>query len=639
MAAKSTTEFLLVEAARFLEPLADAAVKAPVPKGLVDLAAGAGLDLDHILVDSTPLSNFATALGEAYASLRPVTQTGEISPGQVAELLLSLRTVFDLLGQLDQLEVRPGTSPDIAAVGQRVTEYLLLRYLRRRHPALYHLFLLVGAAEPGDPRRKIIPRLDTGRLVALVGDPKQLLMSQYGWGSDTFNTNLLFSRLQRLSYSLHLPAAFEYPDPVEGSRLGSAFDAADPDLELRIPIAVIDRGGVSGQAGLSLLRVPTAASGPAGFALVPFGAGTASETIPLGFDWQFVVSSSSEVTGGYGLVVRPNGVSLTGLGASAPPPSLAVSASIERQSPAAGSRLLLGEPGGTRFEVGTLGLTLGFSFEGTAAEFVIELPMLGAKIIVAPGAEDGFLRNVMPAEGLVIPFDFTVGWSNRKGVYFEGSDGLDLQVPIRLDLGVVAVNTVFLAVRGITDPAPGVDISVAIAARFRLGPITATVDRVGLSTALTLPSGGGNLGPLQLDLGFQHPAGVGLAIDAGVVTGGGYLFYDHTKRQYAGVLELQIDKLSLKAFGLLTTRMPDGSPGFSLLVLIQASGFAPVPLGFGFSLTGAGGLLAVNRSVDVEVLRTGVRNRTLDAVLFSQEGPTARAPQIVSTLQSVFPPA
>ena len=62
--------------------------------------------------------------------------------------------------------------------------------------------------------------------------------------------------------------------------------------------------------------------------------------------------------------------------------------------------------------------------------------------------------------------------------------------------------------------------------------------------------------------------------------------------------------------------MPDGAKGFSLVVIIFAEGFAPIQLGFGFALTGIGGLLAINRTFDEEALRAGLKNHTLDSVLF-----------------------
>jgi hypothetical protein len=94
-----------------------------------------------------------------------------------------------------------------------------------------------------------------------------------------------------------------------------------------------------------------------------------------------------------------------------------------------------------------------------------------------------------------------------------------------------------------------------------LGPVQAVVDRVGLTATFGLRSEhDGNLGPLDVSLGFAPHARIGLAIDAGPVTGGGFLAFDPEHGEYAGALELAVaDLLSLNAIGLISTRMPDGS--------------------------------------------------------------------------------
>jgi len=60
-------------------------------------------------------------------------------------------------------------------------------------------------------------------------------------------------------------------------------------------------------------------------------------------------------------------------------------------------------------------------------------------------------------------------------------------------------------------------------------------------------------------------------------------------------------------------------------------------LGFGFTLTGVGGLLGVHRTVQVEVLRGGIKAGTLGSILFPSD-PIRNAPQIISDLRAVFPP-
>src|SRR5206468_4046188 len=103
----------------------------------------------------------------------------------------------------------------------------------------------------------------------------------------------------------------------------------------------------------------------------------------------------------------------------------------------------------------------------------------------------------------------------------------------------------------------------------QIGPISVTVDRLGFVAHFSLPPGGGNIGPVAFDLSFKPPNGVGLVVDADVVVGGGYLAFDSQKAEYSGVLDLQIaETIAVKAIGLLDTRLPDGSKGYSLVATV-----------------------------------------------------------------------
>ena len=178
-----------------------------------------------------------------------------------------------------------------------------------------------------------------------------------------------------------------------------------------------------------------------------------------------------------------------------------------------------------------------------------------------------------------------------------------------------------------------IDLEVSAGMGVKLGPVLASVEGIGMRASLVFP--GDPKADFSFD--FKPPNGVGLAIDSTSVTGGGFLFFDPEKEQYAGIVQLDVKgKLTLKAVGLLTTRMPDGSRGFSLLLIISGE-FKPINIGFGFTLNGVGGLIGINRSVAVDVLRSGLKNKTLDAVLFPED-PIRNAPQIISNLRAVFPP-
>ena len=72
---------------------------------------------------------------------------------------------------------------------------------------------------------------------------------------------------------------------------------------------------------------------------------------------------------------------------------------------------------------------------------------------------------------------------------------------------------------------------------------------------------------------------------------GATLIFDPVAHVHAGVVQLSIARMiKVKAFGLITTRLPDGSKGYSLLVFITVEDFQPIQLGLGFTLRGIGGI-------------------------------------------------
>src|SRR6185436_9038336 len=169
--------------------------------------------------------------------------------------------------------------------------------------------------------------------------------------------------------------------------------------------------------------------------------------------------------------------------------------------------------------------------------------------------------------------------------------------------------------------------------------LNAVVENIGLGVDFALVNDrSGNAGPLDVALRFKPPKGVGLSLDTGVVKGGGYLFFDFDKEEYAGALELDFAGIvSVKAIGLITTRMPDGSKGFSLLIVITAEFGTGIQLGFGFTLLAVGGILGLNRTMALQPLVESVRSGAITSVMFPRDV-VANAPRIISDLRTFFPP-
>ena len=172
-----------------------------------------------------------------------------------------------------------------------------------------------------------------------------------------------------------------------------------------------------------------------------------------------------------------------------------------------------------------------------------------------------------------------------------------------------------------------------------LGPVSFSVDRLG--TELAAQFHDGNAGPFDLALRPLWPTGLGLAIDAGPIGGGGFISYDPSRGRYVGLLALHLFEIAVTAIGILDTRDPTGAPlpppGWSLLVVISAE-FPPIQLGYGFTLNGVGGIAALNRRLDATALLAAVRTGGLDAILFDHD-PVRDAPNIVANLGAIFPVA
>jgi hypothetical protein len=295
---------------------------------------------------------------------------------------------------------------------------------------------------------------------------------------------------------------------------------------------------------------------------------------------------------------------------------------------------VLGSPTSSRLEVGGSVVSAKTSLSEATQSLALSAAVSKAAIFILPGDGDGFLQKVLPADGLHANFDLGIAWSSAGGLSFHGAAGLDVVLPVGLSLGgVVRIPSIYLGLRA-SDTSVEVELSTAVA--LSIGPVQALVDRLGLLVEASFPPGGGNLGPADVAFDFKPPSGVGLAVDAAGVSGGGVLEWDTAKHEYSGVLALSFSELALQAFGLITTQVAGGA-GFSLLALIDAN-FPPIQLGMGFTLNAVGGLIAVHRTADADALRAAVKTGKLSTVLFPKS-PITDAPQILSQLDTLFPTA
>ena len=334
-----------------------------------------------------------------------------------------------------------------------------------------------------------------------------------------------------------------------------------------------------------------------------------------------------------------------------------------------------GKEDGSHVEFGQFEIEFEFS---TAVAGVKAVSRKSELVLNLGKSGNGFLSQILPGEKR-IPLNLGLGWSTERGFFIDGGKGnvikqtnpppptpsaltaaprssalsrapqpregdaandadLNRVTPVGKTFGPARIQFLSLGLTPESDNGKAkLTLGATIAADIKLGPVTASFDKAGFALTADFAKPDANLSLFDLDFGFQPPKAIGLDIDAKVVHGGGFLDLDREHSQYAGALHLEIEGFaSLSALGLLNTNIPGG--GFSLLVIITADGFKPIPIGFGFMLAGIGGLLGIHRTVNEDAVQAGVRANTLNSVLAPKDL-IRNAPQYLSVIREFFPVA
>ena len=586
---------------------------------LLDLGAEVDPIPDPVVSAGQTVATSADGIGPAVDALVAAIQAEDIGTivAKSAELITLIGNV--IVGFAQVKSALQGAGVAVAADFDRRILDLFVTDQLDVVPAVGAVLTLLGFVEriphvgtPANPSQhwdEVHVHYD--RPFAFLSNPGQYFQDVYQWGAPGFDGTALFAALYEFFGLLGLPTQLVPASGGNPARLEAfAFDVT------------VDNS--ASPPGLKIAVV------------LPVGA-TVNQSFPLGKPgWTGVVNFTGSVTTDTQGTLRPP------LSISFTPPSgtIDATASLGLQASPPDPIVLFGEAGKSRLEVAGFSADLGVeltwnsSTNSSSAEPLVDGSLTGGKLVIDTSDSDGFIQSLLSGVHIESDFDFGFAWSAEKGLSFHGSASVQLAIPVNLTLGPVTIPTVYL-VAGFDGSQVPLELSAAI--EGQLGPVSASVDRMGLQATLSFPSTGGNLGPAQLDVGFKPPSGLGIAIDAGPITGGGYIYFDPPNGRYAGVLSLSLYSIQVTAIGLLDTKLPNGESGYSFLVIISVE-FTPIQLGFGFTLNGVGGLCGINRDFVTDALQAGLRAHSLDHILFPKD-PIKNAPAIISDLRTIFPPA
>lgn len=640
---------LLGRVARELGSIAGDAVIARDLLALLGWALPPGIDdIGLTQLDVARLAQCLDALSELRSQEEADAADLAIAVAQVADALL------DFFARLRQLTAGLQATPEYLQATQIVDEFfprladvLVVQLIGQAAPAAVPLGVLLGLLEitpqPADAAKFQVGHLRQAvrwdRFGNLLSDPAGLFAEVYGWGTPAFDGRQLVLNLGRvLEHFCDALSLRPLPRDVEQKLLGRAVPEADDDPAAQLSVSITKGLGLGAyDVGFSLynLRASSAGASDGGLGMAPYVVASSAAQIALSEALSLHVDASADIQTGLALLLRAGSDArlLTGLidnpAASTADSKLALSL---RFADPDGNRLTLLTLPGMRFDVASLSAGIGFS-GGSALDPALTATIDDGRLTICGDPDDGFIGSLLPASGITANLRLDLEWSQRFGLRVRGGVGLQTTLSLHQQLGPLQLESVDLALAG---DGEGVSARALLAGAVSLGPVTAVVSGVG--AALSLRFRQGNLGAVDLGADFIAPSGIGLAVAVpGVVEGGGVLFRDPLQPLYAGVLQLSVHEvIDVTAFGLIATRLPDGSKGYSLLVFITADGFQPIQLGMGFSLLGIGGMVAVNRTFDEAVLRAGLKDDSLRKLLFPRNA-VADAPAIIQAVAQAFP--
>jgi len=623
----STLGTITGQLAEALTPLTDRMTEDEILELLADL----GFVFPPELVSQSGIGPALTNAAAAASALPALIDALSQAAGGDLDTLLGaiddlIGAIGDLLNALDALVSAikavaanlPGvTSGDVIAFAEELVrnllDYLIVVHLESFFPRLLAFLSFVGAVEiqseqpatnPPQPpftRRRV--RFD--RIGQLLKEPQAFMSEVYKWGDNDFDDELLLARLNTLLFSFGLPAHFKPRTSTQNPTLRLLLFSLQKKADLTPP-------GLQATLSFNLQDEFTI-------------------TLPFPVEgWSIELAQQGRIDAGVSVAITPPGT----IDLTHPVPTTQLngktSLAVIAQNPARPLNILaLPRIGSVVSDQARaqIGITYTAGTGGAHGEPVLELKLVGARFASSLDNADGFSKELMPAEGLSVGgVDIGLGWSPSRGVFFTGG-GLETTIPLNLALGPFTID--LIGIRARLDD--GIALDVSLTGRATLGPVTATVEGIGFSS--TLKPGRGRLGVFDLTENFLFPSGVGIAVTAGPVHGGGFLSFEPEIGRYSGAVELSIYDISVKAFGLIETKVPGVS--FSFVIVISAE-FTPIQLGFGFTLNGVGGLVGINRTVNSTELRKLVLEGRSENLLFPKNL-IANAPTIIRDLGTVFP--
>ncbi len=570
-----------------------------------------------------------------------------------ADLLDVLAAVEVIGGLYRTLDGLPATPPGLDAgeftseAGQRLVEYLLSEYLLRNRPGTYRLLELLGVISvermPAGPGRSAVPRtrFDWAALPDRLAHLDRVPADVFGWAGEGFDHAELQRILLGAALGVGLSGTLDaigtsYSTAVQNGGQGTPTGPIQHGITIHVAEVRID--GVPFLVGLSLTDLPAEGAQLPGILLrpiLPVDLGELPDPVVLRPGWTLELVPGTDLSAELALLVRPGSVEARypfADGVTMPESGFGVVLRFAPDTPIA----LFGAAGTSRLELGAADVGLHVDVTGVDLDLRVSAALDPLTLVLTTAGTDSFLGGLLGDAQARVDLPFALTWSTRTGLDVAAGLGVEVHLPVGLDLGWLLVDSLDLGLELVAGEGVPASLVGYVTATFSgaIGPVVFTVERLGAE--LTALFTDGNAGPVDLRFGVRWPTGLGLGVDAeGVVSGGGFLSIDRESGRYAGVAQLSILGIGLTAVGIVETQLPGYAEGWSCFLSVMAD-FTPIALPFAFTLNGVGGFMGLHRTMDPDALALGVREGRIESLLFPRD-PLADAARIIADIGEFFP--
>ena len=515
-------------------------------------------------VQSLPPSYSAlgTLVDEIVTAVKAIEASpDEPDPDAILALLDKVRALYQTIHTLADAPTGVDPAAFLAEIGERLFELLLVDYIGAVLPGLYHALTTVGviaietSPASGDRPPQVRTHLRYERIRDILSDPTQIPRFVYGWGTDDLDTTTLLAHLREVLD--HTGALVSYGwaarDLVEAYSGGGM-----PRHALKLTAIQTVIADTPVEVAFLLLPLPAEDDHKPGLILQPAIPPGLAVDEDFGSGLSLHIRPTTDLSQLFGIVIRPGDLSVRypfAPGTQLPAVGFGVSLQYKPEA----TTLLVGQPAASRLEMQGATASFDLDYREGGLEFRLGASLDGMKLTLAAGDQDSFLHKLIGDNDAAMPITLGMAWSSKTGFAFTGGAGLELSQSMNLTIGPLTIQELRIALRTTVGGGAPPDLIAEVGASIggKIGPIGFSTQNMGLRFEARFQDG--NAGPFDVSVGFKPPDGMGILIDAGSVTGGGFLSYDPAAGRYVGALELECYGIAVKAFGILDTKLPEDS--------------------------------------------------------------------------------